>query len=182
MKDLPLARRNFSSLLTIGTGVSGASGGSGKARAAGNLDAQVEAGNMYYCSDYNNEVPQDEEQAAILWENAAIRGHKEAQYLAATLVVTLPQAKSMKYLRMSARQGHTPALCELGQMYAEGNGVKEDLKMAFDFYKAAAKAGDTSANVQADKILAKIVARKNNTYRQYQLACAWEASCLSSRD
>ena len=47
----------------------------------------------------------------------------------------------VRYIRMAAERGYAKAQCELGVMYANGEGVPRDMKKAFDLFMKAAVQG-----------------------------------------
>jgi TPR repeat protein len=53
--------------------------------------------------------------------------------------------KAVKYCRKAAEQGDKDAQFNLGQMYYQGQGVPQDDKAAFRYYKLAAEQGDELA-------------------------------------
>uniref|UniRef100_A0A667WQF5 DAP3 binding cell death enhancer 1 n=1 Tax=Myripristis murdjan TaxID=586833 RepID=A0A667WQF5_9TELE len=142
--------------------------------------------NTGVCYERGRGVRRDREKALHYYQQAAVQGHRQAQYRYAKLLLTsrgqksmealdtaiglLEQAaadglteaqvclasvfsqepvrdgrKSVHYLKMAAERGDGTALLFLGQCYESGFGVQHNLMMAIDFYKRAARAGNSQA-------------------------------------
>ena len=56
--------------------------------------------------------------------------------------------EAVKWYRMAAEQEHADAQCNLGVMYARGEGVPEDDREAMKWYRMAAEQGDVEAQFQ----------------------------------
>ncbi|CAK6956603.1 death ligand signal enhancer [Scomber scombrus] len=144
--------------------------------------------NTGVCYEKGRGVRKDMEKALYYYKQAAVGGHKEAQYRYAKLLLTsrgqqsvedlntaislLEQAsaagltkaqvclasiysqepvrdkrKSVRYLQMAAESRDDTALLLLGQCYESGFGVQQNLRMAIEFYKRAAQAGNKQAKI-----------------------------------
>uniref|UniRef100_A0A3Q1HWX6 Death ligand signal enhancer n=1 Tax=Anabas testudineus TaxID=64144 RepID=A0A3Q1HWX6_ANATE len=131
--------------------------------------------NTAVCYDRGRGVRKDREKALHYYWQAAVGGHRQAQYRYAKLLLIsrgnlLEQAaaagltkaqvclasvysqepvrdgsKSVQYLKMAAESGDDTALLLLGQCYESGFGVQQNLKTAIELYKQAAQAGNRQA-------------------------------------
>ena len=59
--------------------------------------------------------------------------------------------RSLKELRSAAESGEASAMCELGLMYQEGNGVRQDDEESFKWLKKSAQLGDSEGQFQIGK-------------------------------
>uniref|UniRef100_A0A096LQP4 Death ligand signal enhancer-like n=1 Tax=Poecilia formosa TaxID=48698 RepID=A0A096LQP4_POEFO len=115
--------------------------------------------NTGVCYEKGRGVRKDKEKALHYYKLAAISGHKQAQYRYAKLLLanrghqsTEEVNTAIKLLEEAATAGLTKdnsALFLLGQCYESGIEVQQNLKMAVEFYKRAAQAG----NKQAKRLL-----------------------------
>lgn len=81
-----------------------------------------------------------------------LRAVTDAQYFLAQcyyygLYVETDKEQTVRYLKYASRQKHPDAQCALGVCYMNGDGVKQDLKKAYDCFIQAKKNG--SANAEA---------------------------------
>ncbi|XP_008418448.1 death ligand signal enhancer isoform X1 [Poecilia reticulata] len=120
----------------------------------------------------------EEVNAAIkLLEEAATAGLTKAQICLASFYSQHPAKnvrKSIQYLKMAAESGDNSALFLLGQCYESGIEVQQNLKMAVEFYKRAAKAG----NKQAKSLLTP----PDNSYGDVAMRSIRSAPCFSVAD
>ncbi|MGR5554634.1 tetratricopeptide repeat protein, partial [Vibrio alfacsensis] len=63
--------------------------------------------------------------------------------------------EAVKWYRKAAEQGHASAQCNLGVMYAKGDGVLENDKEAVKWYRKAAEQGDADAQFNLGVMYAK---------------------------
>ena len=90
------------------------------------------------------------QEALRLLQLAARRGNAEANYAIGTWylygrVVPKDYKLAAKYLDIAARKNFAPALFDSALLYEKGNGVKKNLRIAFERYLEAANLGDTDA-------------------------------------
>jgi TPR repeat protein len=114
-----------------------------EAAAAGSLEAWTMLGEMRY-RGYGG--PRDTAQALAYWEEAAGRGHAEAQY---RLGVARFEAKAydeaFHAARRAARQQHAAAEAFLAFLYQDGYGTERNPDSAMVWLRRAAAHGDSSA-------------------------------------
>lgn len=142
--------------------------------------------NTGVCYEKGRGVRKDNDKALYYYQQAAVGGHRQAQYRYAKLLLTsrghqsleelnvaisfLEQAaaagltkaqvclasvysqeqvrdgsKSVQYLKMAAASGDDTALLYLGQCFESGFGVQQNLRTAIEYYKRAARAGNSQA-------------------------------------
>ena len=80
--------------------------------------------------------------ARLAWEPLAAEGHADAQYglyqiYSQGLLVDPDQAQAMRWLKLSARQGHAAAQFYLGLSHLRGEGVEKDLEAAWVWFSRA---------------------------------------------
>uniref|UniRef100_A0A3B3UPV2 Death ligand signal enhancer-like n=1 Tax=Poecilia latipinna TaxID=48699 RepID=A0A3B3UPV2_9TELE len=115
--------------------------------------------------------------AIKLLEEAATAGLTKAQICLASFYSQHPAKnvhKSIQYLKMAAESGDNSALFLLGQCYESGIEVQQNLKMAVEFYKRAAQAG----NKQAKRLLTP----PDNSYGDVAMRSIRSAPCFSVAD
>jgi len=106
-------------------------------------------------------APQDEQQAAYWYWQAADNGHAEAQYSLGRLYATgkgvkRDEEQAARWISASAAQGYAPALSELGKRFAAGNGVDQNDKRAYFWLTLAFLHGDRSAEKTRSAEAAKL--------------------------
>jgi TPR repeat protein len=100
---------------------------------------------------YNGDgVPQDNEKAFELFEQAAKMGHASAQLKLGWMYyrgegVNKDPVQSVKWYRKSADQNNVTAKNNLGDMYLDGNGVVQDYAKAKKLFHEAAEGGELYA-------------------------------------
>lgn len=98
-----------------------------------------------------NGVPKDVKKGVELMQQAAMCGDENAQtnlglyYLDGKCGLEQDAKEAYRYLKQAADAGAARAVRLLGEMYAEGHGVKQDLSRAVELYQAALEAGDVRA-------------------------------------
>ena len=115
-----------------------------KAAEADDAEAMNYVGLMY---DNGRGVTQDKLQAMKWYKKALDKGYKSAKYLGNLYRERGNYSGSQAdyqtaliYYTQSANEGNADAMCSLGVMYHNGNGVNKDDKMALEWlYKAKAK-------------------------------------------
>uniref|UniRef100_A0A4W6C1G3 DAP3 binding cell death enhancer 1 n=1 Tax=Lates calcarifer TaxID=8187 RepID=A0A4W6C1G3_LATCA len=83
-----------------------------------------------------------------LLQQAAAAGLTKAQVCLASVYSqesVRDWSKSVQYLKMAAESGDDAALLFLGQCYESGLGVQQNLRIAIEFYRRAAQAGNRQA-------------------------------------
>ncbi len=136
----------------------------------GDSDAQYNLAVMLYSG---KGVARDKAEAVYWFVKAAEAGDQSAQYNLGVLFSTdeelpdeYPQMengeiyfeigsagsssnleKAFKWYKMAAEQGHVSAQLNLGVMYNQGNGVKQDYKEAAKWYQMAAEQDNTKAQL-----------------------------------
>lgn len=120
---------------------------------AGNVEAQVIIGDIYYRSDTG--FPKDSVQAVFWWRKAAEQGQTNAQFNLAAMYATgdgVPKDLVMayKWVTLAAEQGHADAQFHLAAMYATGDGVPRDLVIAYKWVTLATAQGNTVAKEVRD--------------------------------
>jgi TPR repeat protein len=94
-------------------------------------------------------VPQDYEQAAILYAKSANQGLASAQYhlglmYAEGLGIPQDYKQAFAWFTKAAEQGETKAQYSLGLMYSKGLGVPQNDKQAAIWYAKVANKGDVN--------------------------------------
>ena len=98
-----------------------------------------------------NGTPQPKKAVRILI-SLAERGHPWAQFAVATALlkkgsgVKVNESEALKLFKICAQNGVSPALYNIGNLYAEGKGADQDEDEALSWYEKAAAAGDPQAN------------------------------------
>ena len=77
--------------------------------------------------------------------------------------------EAMLWWKQAAKHGYTPAMNNVGLLYAQGNGVKQDYEEAFKWWMRAAERGDAWAmNAVGD-----LYENGQGVPRNYELALSW---------
>jgi TPR repeat protein len=111
-----------------------------KAASQGHADAMYQLGRMH--DRGLSDGPYDDAKALAWLEQAAAQGHTEAMYYLATDYYEDSRAddvKTLAWLEQAAAQGHANAMYNLGSMYANGQGVTQDLAKAKVWYEKHCK-------------------------------------------
>ena len=110
-----------------------------KAADAGNRDA------MYYVAynyEYGDGVEQNEAEAKKWYRKAADEGCAPAQRRIGDYYVDEEKYKdAMRWYEKAAEQGDGASFNEIGLMYSNGNGVRQDVNKAFGWFQRSAEAG-----------------------------------------
>ena len=108
----------------------------------------AEAGNaqgMYYLAldyEYGTGVEQDDEEAKKRYRKAADEGCAPAQRRIGDYYVDEEKYKdAMRWYEKAAEQGDGASFNEIGLMYSNGNGVRQDVNKAFGWFQRSAEAG-----------------------------------------
>jgi TPR repeat protein/serine/threonine protein kinase len=114
-----------------------------KSAEGGNVQAQIELGNLYY---HGISVEKDYIEAAKWYRKAAEQGDDDGQNIIATRFyygegVAQDYAEAAKWYAKAAEQGNADAQNNLGNCYYAGNGVEQDYHEAVEWYKRAANNG-----------------------------------------
>jgi hypothetical protein len=127
-------------------------------------------------------VPQDAEQAAHWYRQAAEQGLAPAQYQIGLRYangdgVTKDYAEAVKWYRRAAEQGVAFAQFNLGVRYANGQGVERDPVQAYQWFSAAAqsllgKEADTARQAR-DSIKAQLTPEQ--LARGEEMVRSWRA-------
>ncbi len=75
-------------------------------------------------------------------------------------------SKAKKLYEEAASQGEPEGLLALGNMYAEGHGVKPDRRKALMYYIVAANCGSRQAQIQADEVAAQMTPKQVASAKQ----------------
>ncbi len=140
-----------------------------KAADGGNVDALYWLGQMYSAG---NGVGQDMNQAIEWLEKAANRGHPKAKEPLAALKAFQSQMNggSMEAMfRQAAAGGDRTAMYNLGVMYDQGKGAKQDKREARYWYKKAAQANLS----QAQQNLGVMLMRGEGGPKDLVMAYVW---------
>ncbi|XP_031713620.1 death ligand signal enhancer isoform X2 [Anarrhichthys ocellatus] len=116
--------------------------------------------------------------AIHLLEQAAAAGLSKAQVCLASVYTresVRDGSRSVHYLKMAAESGDNTALLFLGQCFESGFGVQQNLRMAVEYYKRAAQAG----NKQAQSLLTPL---EDELAEDAVLRCIRSAPCFSAAD
>lgn len=97
----------------------------------------------------NIATPQDLPQAIKLYKIASSKNSSSAQnelgVIYSTLLITVNYHQAIKYFTLSSLAGFVPAKYNLATMYQNSEGVKRNLRKAFQLYLDAADDGHTNA-------------------------------------
>lgn len=105
-------------------------------------------GMMYFKGDGVN---QDGNKALELWQKAADEEHPAAMgllgraYMEGKMGFDRDAASGLVLLEKAANGGNTASSVYLGNIYAKGTGVEQDMERAMKWYEQAASAGDAHA-------------------------------------
>ncbi len=98
--------------------------------------------------DYGDDVPKDRVRAAYWYAWAAAQNYDSAQLNLGIILAhkRKPQIKeAIRLYKLAAAQGNRNAKYNLGMYYAEGRGIRRNLRQAFGWYFRAAQQGDAYA-------------------------------------
>jgi len=115
---------------------------------AGDASAQLALGRAY---QDGNGVPQNDEQAAKWYRQAATQGNAQAQNNLGTMYrsgsgVEKNKEEAVNWYRKAAKQGYASAIFNLATAYYNGDGVLSDTFRAYDWFLLAHEAGSPSAS------------------------------------
>lgn len=87
------------------------------------------------------------EEARALFETAALKGHANASYELAMILIQgievyIDRQKSFKFFEIASKQNHPQATTELGKLYEAGYGTIQNYEKAFQLYQKATNLGD----------------------------------------
>lgn len=100
---------------------------------AGDVAAQTALGDYYIRVKFAR-VPKLNRQGVVWYRKAAGKGDPVAQYRLACMLKN-ESTEAALWCRKAADQGYMPAVCMLGELYEEGNGVPQDLAEADRWYR-----------------------------------------------
>lgn len=118
---------------------------------AGNPEAQVRLGHMYY---HGQGVREDDAEAFIWFQRAALVGYAEGQYQLANMYAfgfgvprdeTDPDRAAARWYFEAARQEHPEAQYSLGILFFAGKGVMRSDDEALVWFRRAANLGHRDA-------------------------------------
>lgn len=115
---------------------------------AGDAVGYYRLGRLY---ETGSEVEKDLFEAARMYEQAANRGHVEAQFSAALLLMgAVPSAprepeRVFRWLSKAANNEHSTAAFFMAMSYEAGEGVEANPEKAFEWYRRAAQTGSGGA-------------------------------------
>jgi TPR repeat protein len=106
-------------------------------------------------------IPQDPQQAAFWYRQAADKGHAEAQFNLARLYATgkgvkRDEEQAARWVSASATQGYALAMANFGERCAAGAGVAKDDKRAYFWLTLAFLHGDRSSEKMRTAEAAKL--------------------------
>ncbi len=131
-----------------------------RAALGGHADSQYQLGVMY---ETGSGVPQNYSEARTWYGKAAKQGHSDA-------LSKLEAIRNyLDSLKKSAERGEADAQCTLGDMYAQGNGVRQDAEQAVTWYRKAAEQG----NAQGQDKLGGMYAQGHGVVKDDGEAVAW---------
>lgn len=106
----------------------------------GNVEAQFNLAEFY--EEGWGDLP-DPAEAVKWYQKAADQGDARAVwYMASYLYEKGDYSEALKYYKKAAEMGDKYALCCIGDMHRDGEGINEDYDVARGFYEEAAKQGD----------------------------------------
>jgi TPR repeat protein len=122
-------------------------------------------------------MPQDPEQAAYWYRQAADKGHAEAQFNLGGLYasgkgVKRDEEQAARWVSVSASQGYAPAMANLGKRYVVGSGVAQDDKRAYFWLTLAFlhedKSGEKMRSAEAAKLKPGDVADQDHAAQNWK--------------
>jgi TPR repeat protein len=119
-----------------------------RAAETGSASGFYRLGRLY---ETGREVERDLFEALRLYEEAAERGHVEAQFSAALLMLgAVPESprspqRAFQWLTRAADNGHSMAAYFIAMSYEAGEGVAANSEKAFEWYRRAAQDGNGGA-------------------------------------
>lgn len=128
----------------------------------GNADAQYVLSRLYFEGDECVEVKKDESQALRWLKQAAEKNHVDAQLDLGLRYkngdgIDQDEERAVGWLQQAANQGNATAQLNLGLCYLDGRGVaKKDERVAWEWFKQAAKQGDKRSARILDILLEKV--------------------------
>ena len=143
-----------------------------KAAAQGNASAQNNIGVLYY---NGNGVKQDYEEALKWYRKAAAQGNADAQNMQNIIGLHKAAAQGNAIaqniigLHKAAAQGDDDAQTSIGDLYYNGNGVKQDYEEAMKWYRKAAAQG----NAIAQNNIGKLYHWGRGVKQDYEEAMKW---------
>lgn len=132
----------------------------------GDPSAMFKLARMYESCDG---VKQDLNEALNLYHQAALKGHKEAQYVLGVyyahgqMGIQKDSEKAIEYYKMAADQEYAPAAFVLGEIYREAEWDSEAIK----YYLIAANQGDVEALYGAARAYAGPQAADDENWEKY---------------
>jgi hypothetical protein len=110
------------------------------------LDAQMALAELY-ATGHQGRFEGSDALAFKYYKLAADNGHPEAQFKAATMILSEPSKlhdvpEALRYLKQSVKQGYTKALACCGTIMLQGKFVEMDIRRGVKFLKQAASQSD----------------------------------------
>lgn len=99
-------------------------------------------GNIFY-NGYG--VPVDIEKGATYYLKAATLGYSKAQFNIASHFADEGDSKCIEWYEKAFRGGEYDAACKLGELYADGSIISQDIAKAMQWYIAGADKGDNGS-------------------------------------
>ena len=111
------------------------------------------------------------QEAALLYHEAAEKGHAGAQYELGNLYATVLQdrVKAKVWFLRAAEQGHLDAQFQIGLFYAHGNGVTENREEAVKWVRKSAEKGFPDAQY----FLGQAYTHGRGVKKNYEEAIKW---------
>jgi TPR repeat protein/S1-C subfamily serine protease len=104
-----------------------------KAAEGGNAKAQFELGSL----------EEDAKQRLEWYRKAAEQGNPSMQSFVGDVLMKEDATQAVEWYRIAAERGYSLAQYNLGEAYADGNGVPQDFKQAVEWWRKAAEQGTT---------------------------------------
>jgi len=137
---------------------------------AGDAVGYYRLGRLY---ETGSEVEKDLFEAARMYEQAANRGHVEAQFSAALLLMgAVPSAprepeRVFRWLSKAANNEHSTAMNGLARMYASGAGVRVDLARAYAWNQTSGTRGHRGWRAFAAELSARMNEQERATGEEF---------------
>ena len=121
--------------------------------------AQYRLGKLYETGAAG--VPQDDAQARLWTERAAVAGNRNAMHNLGLMYAEGRGAgqsdeTAAQWFERAAQLGATDSQFNLAVLYEQGRGVPQSLADAYAWYRIAERAGDTEAGERADMLAAQL--------------------------
>lgn len=136
-----------------------------RAATGGDANSNLALGRYYFSG--NDGLPKDESRAVFYWKIAAEKGNSDAQvglglaYMAGIGGLPKNYQQGVYWTDLAAKQGNADGLYQLGLAYENGDGVKQDFRIASELYREASKRGNKEAVERLSALLHARLPLKN---------------------